>query len=56
MEIFLSLVALLIASIGGAGMVLLLAPSRWKESAYGFAGAALILGAGIISLLSFCPL
>ena len=54
MEFDLSLIALLIASMGGAGMVFLLAPSRWRESPCGFAGAALVVGAGIISLLSFC--
>jgi hypothetical protein len=54
MEFFLSLIALLISFIGGAGAVLLLAPSRWRESPCGFAGAALVVGAGIISLLSFC--
>jgi len=54
MEFFLSLIALLIAFVGGAGTVLLLAPSRWRESPCGFAGAALVLGAGLISLLSFC--
>jgi hypothetical protein len=54
MEFLLSLIALLIAFTGGAGMVLLLAPSRWSESPCGFAGAALVVGAGLISLLSFC--
>src|SRR4030081_311015 len=54
MEFFLSLIALLIAFVGGAGTVLLLAPSRWRESPCGFAGAALVIGAGLISLLSFC--
>jgi hypothetical protein len=54
MEFFLSLIALLIAFVGGAGAVLLLAPSRWRESLCGFAGTALVVGAGIVSLLSFC--
>jgi hypothetical protein len=54
MEFFLSLIALMIAFVGGAGMVLLLAPSRWIESRIGFAGVALVVGAGVISLLSFC--
>ena len=54
MEFFLSLTALLIAFTGGAGMVLLLAPSRWTESRCGFVGAALVVGAGIISLTSLC--
>jgi hypothetical protein len=54
MEFFLSLTPLLIAFAGGAGAVLLLAPSRWRNSPCGFAGAALVVGAGIISLLSFC--
>jgi hypothetical protein len=53
MEFFLSLIALLIATMGGAGMVFLLAPSKWRESPCGFAGAALVVGAGTISLLSF---
>jgi hypothetical protein len=54
MEFFLSLIALLIASMGGAGMIFLLAPSRWRESPCGFVGAAMVVGAGIISLSSFC--
>lgn len=54
MEVLLSLTALLIGFAGGAGLVLLLAPSRWRESPSGFMGTALVLGAGIISLLSFC--
>ena len=54
MEFFLSLIALLIAFAGGAGTVLLLAPSRWRESPCGFVGAAMVVGAGIISFCSFC--
>jgi hypothetical protein len=54
MEFVLSLIALLIASMGGAGMAFLLAPSRWRESPCGFSGAALVIGAGTISVLSFC--
>src|SRR4030088_3302086 len=54
MAFFLSLIALLIASLGGAGTVFLLAPSRWRESPCGFAGAALVVGAGTVSFLSFC--
>jgi hypothetical protein len=48
------LIALLIGFVGGIGAVLLLAPSRWRESPCGFAGTALVVGAGIVSLLSFC--
>jgi hypothetical protein len=54
MEFFLSLIALLITSMAGAGMIFLLAPSRWRESPCGFLGAAMVVGAGIISLCSFC--
>lgn len=46
--------ALLIAFAGGAGAISLLAPSRWRENPIGFAGAAFVVGAGIISVLSFC--
>jgi hypothetical protein len=54
MEFFLSLTALLIAFAAGTGMVLLLAPSRWRESSCGFAGTALVVGAGTVSLKLFC--
>jgi hypothetical protein len=54
MEFLLSLMALLIAFAGGAGAISLLAPSRWRENPIGFAGAAFVVGAGIISVLSFC--
>jgi hypothetical protein len=54
MEFVLSLIAFLIALMGGAGVISLLAPSRWKESPCGFVGAAMVVGAGMISLCSFC--
>jgi hypothetical protein len=54
MAFVLSLIALLIAFAGGAGAVMLMAPSRVKESLCGFAGASLLLGAGIVSVTSFC--
>jgi hypothetical protein len=50
---FLSLVALAIAFGGGIGALLLLSPSALQKSYFGFLGTALVVGAGIISLLSF---
>jgi hypothetical protein len=53
MEILLSLIALLIAFSGGLGMVLLLSPVNSRGPLGEICGTALILGAGIVSLLSF---
>lgn len=54
MEIRVSLIAMLIAFSGGAGIVLLVDPARPQENLSGFAGTALVVGAGVLSLLYFC--
>jgi hypothetical protein len=54
MGIFLSLVALSIAFVGGLGVVLLLRSHESKPDICGVCGTALVLGAGLVSLSSFC--
>jgi hypothetical protein len=54
MGILLSLTALLVAFLGGASLVLLLGGRRAGLGLPGIAGAAMVMGAGIVSLLPFC--
>lgn len=54
MGIFLSIVALSIAFAGGLGVVILLRPHPALTDICGVCGTALILGAGLVSLSSFC--
>jgi hypothetical protein len=54
MGILLSLTALLLAFLGGASLVLLLGGRRAGVGLPGIAGAAMVMGAGIVSLLPFC--
>ena len=53
MGIFLSVTALAIAFAGGVGILLFLAPSTLRQSSAGFFGTAMVVGAGMLSLLSF---
>src|SRR5579862_5862198 len=54
MAILLSLIAFLIAFAAGAGAVALLCRGKTEDRFVELAGTALLLGAGIVSLLSFC--
>ena len=54
MEVLLSLIALLIAFAGGLGSALLLTPVKPPRGWWELSGTALVFGAGIVSLSSFC--